>query len=695
MTSNSMSGVSGNLVQAGAIAGGVHFHAPSEVTRTPRQLPAPPRGFGGRDALLAAVDRAVFDAPAGTVPVVVLTGMGGVGKTALAVSWAHRAADRFPDGQFHVDLHGFGAEQPSDAGEVLGSFLRALGVEPENLPVGTEERAALFRSRLSERRVVVVLDNARDEEQVRPLVPGAGSCVLVTSRANLTGLVVDHGAVPLAVDVLAEAEALDLLATLVGDRVRDEPEAAAECVRHCAGLPLALRVVAGYASYQPDVPLADLVAALADERSRLDALDSGDPRTAVRTVFSWSYRRLPPDAARLFRLLGLVPGADVGRAAVAALADVPVRGVNRLLAVLFQAQVAVDAGRGRVGMHDLLRVYAAELAEEGDREERRTALVRLFDHHLHGAAQADVLLSPRRFRVALDGSSTPVEGLDSRESALDWMTAEHEVLAALFQVGGPELDARRWQLAYTMRGYFFLTKDWDTWVRTHRTALAATQRLGDLAAEASTRNNLGLALLERGDPEAAGPHYLRAQEIFEQVGDLRGAGNAMGNYAWILHGRADHEGALEWATRALANYERCGARTNAGITLRGIAIFEAALGRFPEAVNHLHDAMAVFEERSSPLDQLMAHNSLGEVHCQAGNPTAAAAAHHNALARAVEQGSRFERARAHRGLARAAQQSGDHDQAKTELRTAADLFTALNATAEAAEATTALAALEQ
>lgn len=688
MSSNAMSDVSGNVVQAGAIEGGVHFHAPAEVRRTPRQLPASPRAFSGRGALLDAVDRAVVEATAGTAPMVVLTGMGGVGKTALAVSWAHRAADRFPDGQLYVDLHGFGAEQPSVAGEVLGSFLRALGVDPKNLPVEAEERAALFRSRLSERRVIVLLDNACDEEQVRPLVPGAGSCVLVTSRANLTGLVIDHGAVPLVVDVLPEAEALNLLRTLVGDRVRDEPEAAAALVRHCAGLPLALRVVAGLASYQPGVPLADLADALADERGRLDALDSGDPRTAVRTVFSWSYRRLPVDAARLFRLLGLVPGTDVGKAAVAALADLPAHQANRLLGVLFQAQVAVDAGRGRVDTHDLLRVYAAELAEQGDPEERRSAVVRLFDHYLHGAAQADLLLSPRRFRVPLDGSAQPVKGLDSREAALDWMTAEHETMAGLFQVDDPELDPRKWQLAYTMRGYFFLTKDWDTWIRTHQLALAATQRLGDLAAEASTRNNLGLALLERGDPEAAGPHYLRAQEIFERIGDLRGAGNAMGNYAWILHGREDFAGALEWATRALANYERCRARTNAGITLRGIAIFEAALGRFDDAITHLHEAMAVFVERSSPLDQVMALNSLGEVHCQAGDAVEGAEAHRSALA--LDQGSLFEQARAHRGLGRAALLAGDRGQAATEVRAAFDLFTGLSAAAEADEAASAL-----
>ena len=689
-----MSDVSGNVLQAGKIEGGVHFHAAEPVRTVPRQLPAAPRGFAGRADLLAAVDAAVADAPPGTVPMVVLVGMGGVGKTALAVSWAHRAVDRFPDGQLYVDLHGFGSERPFEAGEVLGGFLRALGVAPERLPVETEERAALFRSLVSERKTLVVLDNAHDEEQVRPLVPGVGSCVLVTSRGNLAGLVVGHDAVLLPVDVLPEAEALDLLRGLVGVRADAEPDAVVELVRLCARLPLALRVVGGLARCQPTVTLADLVETLTDEHGRLDALDvGGDARTAVRTVFSWSYRRLPADAARVFRLLGLVPGTDTSRAAVAALADLPQALTNRLLAVLVQAQVAVDAGRGRIGMHDLLRVYAAELAELGNPEDRRSAVVRLFDHYLHGAAQADKLLTPRRFRVPLDGSATPVKGMDTRDDALEWLRTEHEAIAGLFQVDDRELDARIWQLAYTMRGYFFLTKDWDTWVRTHLVALAATERLGDLSAEAATRNNLGLALLERGDPEAAGPHYLRAQEIFEQLGDLRGAGNAMGNYAWILHGRGDFAGALEWATRALGLYERCEARTNAGITLRGMAIFEAELGRFADAVGHLDQAMAVFVERGSLLDQAMAHNSLGEVHAQAGDPVASAEAYRKALAQGVELGSLFEQARAHRGLARAALLVDDREQAAAELRTALDLFTGLSAATEAEEAAAALAAL--
>ncbi|WP_248962040.1 AfsR/SARP family transcriptional regulator [Sphaerisporangium perillae] len=337
----------------------------------PAQLPAEVPGFVGRDAELAELSlflpaktrRAGGARP--TMAVVTVSGTAGVGKSALAIRWAHRAREHFPDGQLYVDLRGYAPRQPVSAAGALAGFLSALGVPSRDVPANLDGRSARYRTELSGRRMLIVLDNASSVEHVRPLLPGTPSCVVVvTSRDSLAGLVALHGAHRLHLDLLAPADAAALLRTLIGARVEDEPEAAAVLAGQCARLPLALRVAAELATARPAGTLADLVTELADQRRRLDLLDAGgDAHAAIRAVFSWSYRRLPADAARAFRVLGLHPGPDLDAHAAAALIGEGPEEARRLLGVLAHAHLIGPGGRtGTYAMHDLLRAYAADLA---------------------------------------------------------------------------------------------------------------------------------------------------------------------------------------------------------------------------------------------------------------------------------------------------------------------------------------------
>jgi DNA-binding SARP family transcriptional activator len=375
----------------------------------PRQLPADVAGFTGRGRHLAELDlllpgiagepgdrRGAGGRPAAPM-IFAVSGTAGVGKTALAVHWAHQVAEWFPDGQLYVNLRGYDPERPVTANEALGGFLRALGVADQDIPADTAERAAKFRSLLAGRRMLVLLDNAGEAEQVRPLLPGNPACVtLATSRSSLTGLVARDGAVRLDLDLLAAGEAVALLRALIGPRADAEPQPVAALAEQCARLPLALRVAAELAIARPARPLADLVAELADKKRRLDLLEAGgDPRTAVRAVFSWSCRQLDPGTLRVFWLAGLHPGPDIDAYEVAALAEVTADRAGQALGFLDRVHLIHNVAPGRYGMHDLLRAYAREVAAaQGADPERRKAPTRLLGYHLYTAASVTDALLP-------------------------------------------------------------------------------------------------------------------------------------------------------------------------------------------------------------------------------------------------------------------------------------------------------------
>ncbi|HEV3295243.1 MAG TPA: NB-ARC domain-containing protein, partial [Streptosporangiaceae bacterium] len=352
----------------------------------PRQLPMDVCEFTGRARQLADLD-ALLDRQdqRPTVLISAVAGTAGVGKTALAVHWAHRVASRFPDGQLYVDLRGYDPQRPLAPAEALARFLRGMGVGGDQIPADEAESAARYRTMLAGRRMLVVLDNAYRADQVRPLLPGSPSClVLVTSRDDLAGLVARDGARRVALDLLTAQEAVTLLRALIGPRVDAEPESAAALAERCTRLPLALRIAAELAADRPDLTLADVLAGLQDEQDRLDLLEvAQDPRTAVRSVFSWSCQHLTSGAAHAFSLLGLHPGPDADAYALAALAQVPLRRAGALLRELAGAHLIAPACPDRYSMHDLLRAYAAERATETlGPAERAAARTRLFGYFL-------------------------------------------------------------------------------------------------------------------------------------------------------------------------------------------------------------------------------------------------------------------------------------------------------------------------
>jgi DNA-binding SARP family transcriptional activator len=397
------------------VADGLAWPAePGPARAVPRQLPQAVPGFTGRATELRTLTGLIGrrgQAP-GTVVISAIAGTAGVGKSALAVHWAHQAAGQFPDGQLYVNLRSYDLGQPLSPADALAGFLRSLGVPGADIPQEEQERAACYRRLLADKRMLVVLDNAGSADQVRPLLPGAEACaVLVTSRDALAGLAARDGAARSYLDVLPLPEAVALLRSLIGARVDAEPGAAVELAKQCCRLPLALRVAAEFAASRPAAPLAGLAAELADLRTRLDLLTAGrDPSTEVRAVFSWSYRRLSVPDARAFRMLGLHPGPDIEPYAAAALAGLTVPQARLALDTLARAHLIQPVAPGRHSMHDLLRTYARELTAAVDSDDdRQAALTGLFDHYARTAAAAmDTLLPAERTTVpASPGRSLP------------------------------------------------------------------------------------------------------------------------------------------------------------------------------------------------------------------------------------------------------------------------------------------------
>ena len=550
----------------------------------PRQLPAVTWHFAGRRAELASLT-----ADACLVLISAIDGTAGVGKTTLAVHWAQQNAARFPDGQLYVNLRGFDpAGQPAAPADVLRGFLTAFGVQPSGMPSGLDELAAMYRSTLAGRRVLIVLDNARDAAQVRPLLPGGTGCtVIVTSRRRLTGLIAGQGAVPLWLDVLSDDEAGELLAGRLGaERVATAATAATELVALCARLPLALAVVAARAAAQPGVPLRRL----ADElrRARLDALADEDPLTDVRAALDWSYQQLSAAAARLFRLLSLHPGPDFTAQAAASLAGSSPVAAAASLDELASANMLTTREHGRYEFHDLLREYAAERAAAAEDAATLTAAtVRLLECYLHLADAAASQLSRVRFELDLPGR--PPDGataaFTSYQGAHAWFETERHVLVTLVgYAAGRGQHRHAWQLAAVLSIFQHRTGYWTEQGRTQRIALAAAQEAGDLVGQATAWNDLGEALRDTA-PADARNCYEQAIVFFTRAGHVRGEAQAWVGSGALHDAAGDPAAALRCGQRALRLYTDAGHRPGQANAYAAISWCLARLGRHREALD--------------------------------------------------------------------------------------------------------------
>jgi DNA-binding SARP family transcriptional activator/tetratricopeptide (TPR) repeat protein len=651
----------------------------------PAQLPPAVPAFTGRhrelahlDTILTETDEAARSGPA-TVVISAVSGTAGVGKTALAVWWAHRVADRFPDGQLYVNLRGYDPDQPLTAADALAGFLAGLGVPGQDVPLGEEDRAARYRSEITGRRMLVLLDNAATVEQVRPLLPGTPTAaVVVTSRDSLAGLVALHGARRLELDLLPAADARALLRELVGDRVDADPEAADRLAGHCARLPLALRVAAELAAAQPAMPLAALVAELDDQRRRLEMLDSGgDPRAAVTAVFSWSYRHLPADVARLFRLAALHPGAEVDAYAAAALIDADLEQARRLLAALARAHLVHSAGIGRYGMHDLLRAYAAGLASAEDGEPgRRAAVSRLLDYYLSAAATAMDCLHPaeahRRPRVL--PPSTPVPDVVDPASAQAWLNAERSTLVAVAGHAATHgWPAHAIRLAATLFRYLVGGHYADA-LTLHGHAYQAARQSGDLAGEANALHDLGTVHLRLGRHREAAERLQQALVLFRETGDGIGQARALGNLGTAEQRLGRYREAAGHYEHALAHYRQAGDRVGEASVLDNLGSVEERLGRYQPAADQHRQALVLFRLAGDLTGQAQALTNLGDVETRMAHYEEAADHHQQALALYRQAGDRTGEAWALTGLGDLDTRLGRTGRAAQQHRQALELF---------------------
>jgi DNA-binding SARP family transcriptional activator/tetratricopeptide (TPR) repeat protein len=659
-----------------APAPGVALMPVSAVVPIPAQLPPAVPAFSGRRTELASLDALLpaagltHKAPPAAMVVSALSGTAGVGKTALAVYWAHRVRAQFPDGQLYVNLQGYGpGEAALEPGEAVRGFLAAFGVPVVRIPADLPAQAALYRSVLAGQRVLVVLDNARDVEQVRPLLPGAPGCLaIVTSRDHLTSLVAAEGAYPLTLDLLPAADARDLLARRLGlGRVASEPTAVDDIIAGCARLPLALTIAAARAAIRPRFPLAAIATELREATLALDPFHGGDVTTDVRAVFSWSYRAVSPHAARLFRLLGLHPGPDIAVGAAASLAAIPPAQAQTALAELTRAHLLAEHSPGRYAFHDLLRSYAAEQALTRDSEYCRDAAVhRVLDHYLHTAHSAALVIEPNFDPLTL---IPPRPGVVLGEpatasDAMAWLTAEHAaLLAAVHLAADAACGTHAWQLAWTLSPPFLRRGSWNDNARAQRAALDAARRDGDAAGQAHAVHGLALGYARSGRFRDAYPYLKDALRRFEKIDDQVGQARIHNSLTWLSEREQLPADALGHARRALDLYRAAEHRPGQAMVLNDMGFCYALLGDYQQAITYCEQGLDAVREIGERNWEAATWDSLGFIYSQLGSHARSVACYNRAIRLYRELADRFNEADTLDHLGDAQDNAGDEEAA--------------------------------
>jgi tetratricopeptide (TPR) repeat protein len=659
--------VHGRVVQAGAVHGGITLSTPPRPPPLPRQLPAAPASFTGRDAELSRLSD-VLDSTSETVVVAAITGSGGIGKTSLALHWAYQHLDRFPDGQLFVDLRGVApAGEPLPPSVVVRGFLSALGVDPD--PVDPQTQAASYRSAVADKRILIVLDNAHDTAQIVPLLPGSPTCtVLITSRDRLHGATVTHGARPFALDVLSDAEARALLVRRVGaERVDAEPDAVAELVLCCAGLPLALSIVAARAAARPGFPLRVWSDELRDVTTRLTAFDDSEAAASLPATLSWSCAALDADRAGVFELVGSAPGPDIGVLAAASLTGLPVDRVASALRDLERASLVQQHVPGRYRMHDLIRLYADEQAHRNlNRTERRAALKRLVAHYTR---TADRLLRSEA----------------SYAAACEWLEAEHACLSAA-QRTSAALGWHRavWKLAWVLDTFFYRRGHVDDQLATCLAGLTAAEHLGNPDSRAKAHRLLGGAYLRANRHQEALDHLDRALSLAERSGNRPGQAKIHQALARAREQDGDHQRALEHADRALRLHDELGNVVGRARALDQVGCLLALLGRHESARTSCRAALSLFRELGDRHGEANTMDSLGTLAHLVGDHDQAVSHYEQALVLFRDLDQAFHEANTLTRLGEAAAERHDHEHARSAWQEALRLHRAQHRADDAA-----------
>ncbi|MFK0291082.1 ATP-binding protein [Streptomyces sp. NPDC090442] len=625
-----------------------------------------------------------------------LSGLGGVGKTALALGWLHSLRPELPDGQLYADLRGQAPGGPADPAHVLGHFLRGLGVAPQALPAEIAERAALFRSLTAERRIVVLLDDAATAAQVRPLLPGGPAVTLVTSRRWLSGLTLE-GCYQMHLEPLNLDAAVELLAdTLSDDRVATQPDDARKLAGLCAGLPLAVRLVGARLAARPNRRITTMVRALTEEHARLDAL-SVDEDHSLRGALDLSYQELPDDAARLYRWLGLHPGTEFGKsvatAVLAELSDADLPDATDLLDELLDRNLLSDTGEERYRFHDLVRLHAAAKAQEEESASKRKSLLRrIAAHYLATATRAEQLIDPQHRtmeRTYLEGvrEEPVVEDLgNDAETALDWLERERDNLMTLIRIARPAgLPWLAWQLTDAMWPLFLRRKHYDHWHDAHAEGLAMAQELGDRVAQCRMLTSGGMGELGRGCPQDALAMFDSAAAIFAEDGDALGRARTL-NYRGLAHQRLGRlDAAAELFARAAEELPEHGDHRAGGLARLNAADVELALAQLTPAASDAAAAHATLSAAGDTYNAARAITLLGQVRLRQGAPAEAEELLSEALTVMRAIAAHYEEARALEYLGQAAEDQGQTQRAEDRYRESLDLYTAVKRPGPAAK----------